>query len=195
MSTKAELRAAVKREARIKSSNNLDSLVDEIITDILRDHCNKARYYELLKERVGISLVDEQQAYALPDDFQNLEVVYYGRGPNPTTTRIIDLQPASVKQTWFNGIPRFYRMVAGPKISLWPYGSILAMDQLQIDYYVDPASLFVDDSDNFPIPRLESAVKKDAIARVQRFHAASQEAQIMDADGQASFNAAQSATK
>lgn len=195
MSTKAILRGMILREARVKSAGNLNTLVDDIVADIMRDYCNKARYYELLQENIPITVIAGQQSYVLPDDFQNLSVVKYGRGPNPCSYRIVDPQPETVSQTWSQGLPRFYRLVAGPKLSLFPYGQIVIQDQILIDYYVDPASLYTTDSSNFPIPRLESAVKKDAIARLQRFYSAIPESQAMDADAAASYIASQSASK
>lgn len=193
--TKVQLRDAIKREARVKTATNLDALIDEIVADIMRDYCNKSRYWELLSEGVAIALVAGQQAYSLPADYQNLEVVRYGRGPSPTTFRVIDPQPETVKQTWSGGVPRFYRLVRGPKISFFPFANIVVADVLTIDYYIDPATLYTTDGADFPIPRLESAVKKDAIARVQRFYAANVESQMTDRDSAGSYIAGESASK
>lgn len=193
-STKAQLRAAIKREARVVTNANLDSLIDDIVADILRDYCNLTRQWELLKEGIPIVLVAGQQSYSLPADFQNFGVVRYGRGPNPTKFRVVEVQTENVMQGNARGWPRFYRLVSGPKISFWPYDSVVVADQLLIDYYIDPASVYVADDDIFPVASLESAVKKDAIARVQRFHSANQEAQMTDADSAASFNASNAAS-
>lgn len=190
MSTKTQLREAIKREARIKSGANLNTLVDDIVADIMRDYCNLARYYELLKEEVAIVLVAHQQSYSLPADFHHIAMLKYGRGPIPHPYRVIEPQPESVRQTSRSGYPRFYRLVSQSKISFWPYYEIAVADELLLDYYVDPASLYLLDADPFPVPRLESAVKKDAIARIQRFSAATAEAQLTDADSRGSFNAA-----
>lgn len=193
-STKAQLRAAIKREARILANANLDSLVDEIVTDILRDYCNLTRQWELLKEGVVIPLVAGQQSYTLPADWMNFGVVRYGRGPSATVFRVVELQTENVMQTSGRGWPRFYRLVSGRKISFWPYDAIVVADSLLIDYYIDPASVYAAEGDLFPVESLEGAVKKDAIARVQRFHSASQEAQMTDADGRSSFNASNAAS-
>lgn len=195
MSTKLQLRSAIKREARVKNATNLDALIDDIVADIMRDYCNKTRYYELLVEGAAITLVTAQQAYSLPADYQNLAVVRYGRGPNPTIFREVTMQAVTVKQTWSSGYPRFYRLIRGPKISFWPFDNIVVADQLKIDYYIDPASIYVVDGDAFPVPRLESAVKKDAIARVQRFYAANTEVQMTDRDSAGSYTASESASK
>lgn len=194
MSTKLQLREAIKREGRIKAGANLDALVDDIVADILRDYCNLTRQWELLKEGVVIPLVAGQQSYSLPADFMNMGVLRYGRGPNPSGYRVIDLQTENVSQTSTHGWPRFYRMIRGPKISFWPYANIVVADVLLLDYYIDPASIYVADGDEFPVAALESAVKKDAIARVQRFHSSLPEAQMTDRDSAASFNASNAAT-
>jgi len=191
--TKAQLRTAIKREARVLTGATLDPLIDDIVSDILTDYCNLARFYELLQEDVPVTLIDGQAAYALPVDYHHLESVRYGRGPNPTAFRTVVLQPPTVKQTWATGWPRFYRLTAGPKISFWPHDNIVIADKLYIDYYVTPSSLYTTDASPFPIPRLESAVKKDAIARVQRFHSANQESAMTDADAAASFNSSNAA--
>lgn len=193
MSTKAQLREAIKRESRIQTNANLDQLVDDIVADILRDYCNLARFHELLLERVVITLVAAQQAYALPADFQNLAVVRYGVGPNPTAYKELKLQTETVKQTFSQGRPLFYRLTKAG-ISLFPFGCILVTDVLSIDYYQDPATLYVGEDDLFPIPRLEGAVKKAAIARIQRFHSSDSEAQMTSQDSGGSFNASNAAS-
>lgn len=196
--TKAELREAIKLEARLKSTDEWDDLVDQIVIEILTDYCNLARYDELLKERIPVTIVDAQQQYALPDDLQNISVIRYARGPVPTSGtlpyRELTAQIPNVKQTNACGFPFWYRRVAGNKLSLWPYGSIVSTDSLLIDYFVKAESLFLSDSDDFPVPRLEGAVKKDAIARLQRVHSSNAEAQMMGLDGQDSFKASRGAT-
>lgn len=192
--TKAQLRTAIKREARINASANLDSMIDDIIRDVLTDACNKERYYELLKEGVAIVLVASQQSYDLPADFMHLESVRFARGPIslpniPGVWRAIVAQPSSVRQTYSGGFPRYFRLV-GNKISFFPYGHLLAVDALSLDYYSNPMIIFADDDDPFPIPRLESMVKKEVISRVQRFHSALPEAQLTGTDAADSFRAA-----
>lgn len=196
--TRLQLRNAIKREARIKSAANLDTMVDEIVTDILTDSCNLARYHELLVENVVIVLVAGQQQYSLPADYHNLATARFARGPVTTAVpgvyRELSPQPETVRQTFRNGNPLYYRLVRGSKISLWPYGSTLAADSLLIDYYINPMSVFATDADAFPVPRIEGAVKKDAIARIQRFHLSLQEGQLTDRDGAGSRNAGYGAT-
>lgn len=192
--TKAQLRESIKQEVRIKSNTNLDALVDDIVADILTDTCNLARYHELLQERIPIALVSAQQAYALPDDYQNLETVRYGRGPSaPGAFRELKKQVDAVKQTFNFSYPMFYRLTAAG-ISLFPFACILDTDVLNIDYYVDPISLYSTDASVFPVPRIMGLVKKAAIARIQRFHADDNDAQLTISDTAGSFNASNAAS-
>lgn len=191
--TKAQLRTAIKREARILANSDLDTLVDDIVVDILRDLCNLARYHELFVEGAVVTLVAAQQEYSLPNDYQHMGILRFGRGPNPTTFRDLKLQTGAVKQTWNVGYPLFYRLIRGNKISIYPYINLLTTDQLLLDYYIDPLSIFDAEDDDFPVPRLEGAVKKQAIARVQRFSSSLPEAQASTQDASGSINAANAA--
>lgn len=192
MSTKAELRDLVLRESRIKNSTTqMNDLVDRIIEEILTDYCNKSRYQELLQIDVSITLVAATGTYSLPADVQNLVGVRYGRGPNATYFQDVLPKPETVHRSRNVGWPRYF-ILAGNNLMVFPYGDVLDTDTMNISYYANPVSLFNDDTDEFPIPKLESAVKKDAIARVQRFHSSNQDAQLTDADSQASFIAAES---
>lgn len=192
--TKAQLRDSIKRETRIKSNDNLDQLVDDIVADILTDTCNLARYHELLQERIPITLVSAQQVYALPADYQNLETIRYGRGPSaPCAFRELKKQVDAVKQTFNFSYPMFYRLTAAG-ISLFPFACILNTDVLNIDYYVDPMTLYSTDASVFPVPRILSVVKKAAIARIQRFHSSDSEAQLTTSDTAGSFNASNAAS-
>lgn len=190
MSTLATLRTLIKQEARIKTGTNLDDMVNAIIAEVLIDYCNLQRFYELFKENVAITLVTGQQEYSLPSDFQNLSALRYAVGTTPCIFQQLKLQQPIIKQTFAQGLPLYYRMISGPGISLWPYNCIQATDTLLLDYYINPTSIFSSDGDNFPIPRLESAVKKDVIARIQRFSSALPEAQMTVSDGQQSYTSA-----
>lgn len=197
--TLAQLREACKREARVKSATNLDDLIDQILIEVLRDYTNKARYDELLLEDVTITLVDAQAAYDLPEDYQNMEAVRFARGPislpsHSGVFRELDPQPPGVKRTYRDGFPKYYRIISGRRISVWQFGTILSTDALRIDYYIDPQSVFNADGDEFPVPRLESAVKKDTIARLQRFMADGNASQMTDADARSSYVAGRSAS-
>lgn len=191
VSTKAQLRDVIKREARIKSAANLDTLVDDIVADIMRDHCNKIQYAELLKTDVVVTLVNSQQNYDLPTDFQNFDQLRYGRTSTPSIYRVLKPFNPNVKRSYAQGYPFFYRRV-GSQILLWPYQAIMDTDQLLLDYYVHPASLYTTEDSVFPVDRLESVVKKEAIARLQRFMSDDQGATITKSDSNNSFVAAQS---
>lgn len=77
--TRAELRAAIKEEGRIKSATNLDLYVNNLMDEILRDHCNKTRYHELLSLDYPLTMIAGQSSYFLPPDYQNLSDVRFGQ--------------------------------------------------------------------------------------------------------------------
>ena len=286
MSTKAQLRTAIKREARINSSTNLDSMVDDIVADLMRDFCNKTRYHELLVMDFDISTTlvttatwnntgvgsvglvtltvpgqywnstrDGQTVrfagivtggydslgtyllkvisstaanvtingvtpvainppttssglvtitgtagtaglYTLPTDFQNLSELRYatastGQDLNSLYYRTLIAKTDVVKRFSVVGYPMFYRLIAASKVNIFPSSLITSTDFLKLDYYIDPATLYTTDASEFPIPRLEGAVKKAAIARVQRFSGAIAETQLTDKDADASFTASE----
>ncbi len=194
MSTKAQLRTQIKQEARIKTGTNLDTLVDAIVADILRDLGNSTRHPELLIIDEELTAVDATATYALPADFQNLLAVRYGIGPNATYFRTLTEQLQRVNQSNAIGYPKWYRITSGLSLTFFPYENILATDSIFIDYYCDPNGLYILESAPFPVPRLESTVKKKAIARLQRFHASNQESQLMRQDAQDSFISSESST-
>lgn len=193
--TRLQLITAIKQEARIKSGTNLDGYVGTVMDEILTDHCNKTRYSELLKLDEPITLVAGQQSYDLPTDYQNFSAFRYGQSATPSAFRVLPPIPATVKKTSSRGLPMYHQIVQGRKVSLWPYADVQAIDTLLVDYYVDPLSVFSADGDEFPVAKLQSTVKKETIARVQRFHASLPEAQAMAQDAQSSFNATQGADK
>ena len=196
MSTKAQLRTAIKREARINSSTNLDSMVDDIVADIMRDFCNKTRYYELLATDTVITAIAATGTYSLPVGFQNLSEIRYatattGQIASSLHYRTLIQKTDVVKRFSVVGYPMFYRLASAGKINIFPNSLIAATDSILIDYYIDPATLYTTDASEFPIPRLEGAVKKAAIARVQRFSGAIAETQLTDKDADASYVASE----
>lgn len=194
MTTKAQLRDQIKQESRIKSGINLDPMVDVIVEEVMRDHCNKARYHELLVVNGVIAIVDGQQDYSLPANYQNLKDLRYGRGTSASVFRVLKEKPALIRKTSARGLPLYYEFIAGNKVSLWPYLDVLAVDSLIIDYYSDPVAFYIAEDDTFPVARLQSVVKKEVIARVQRYHSSVNEAQLMQQDAASSFTAAQSSS-
>ncbi len=194
MSTRTQLIAAIKREARISNSTNLDPMVDDILNDVTRDYCNRAFNFELLQTNQAITPIAATGSYALPAGFFGLKEIRYGIGAVPTSMRQLKLRTPVVRRMGNTGYPFFYYLSAGPNLNIFPYSAIVSTDTLQIDYYVDPITLFTSGSANFPVPRLEAAVKKEVIMRLDKFHAEDQEAQMGSQDAASSFNASKAGT-
>lgn len=189
--TKVQFRERVKLEARVKTGTNLDSLIDSLATEIMDDYSMKSRYPELLEIDTEITLVDEQSTYALPDDYQNLLEIRYGIGPTPINYSTLKERGTYINRRHSEGYPRHY-LISSAGISVFPYMELRDTDSLLISYYKKPSSLFVDDADEFPLPRIENAILKEVLSRIQRFHGSMPEAQMMKQDAQASFIASES---
>ena len=159
--TLAVLRDEIKKESRVKGSDNLDSFITTLINELLLDFVEKARYFELLLRDQPITLVDETGEYDLPNDFHKLRAVRYTIGygiPYPIYPR------GSFVGVPTPGNPRFYE-VAGSSLIISPTDNIRDADTLVLDYYKYPTELTVD-GDIFPIPRLIAPLKLKAIQRV-----------------------------
>lgn len=192
--TRLQLITAIKREARIKNSTNLDTMVGEILNDVLVDYCNKTFYWELMKTDTAITAIAATGQYSLPADFQNLKQVRYGVGASPVTMRQLLPQYDTIRRTSTYGLPMYFYLSSGSKLNVFPYSTIAVGDTILIDYYINPTTNFTADGDNFPVPRIEAAVKKEVIARLERFHNDNQGDQSTRSDATQSFVASQSAT-
>lgn len=204
MTTRAQLREYIKTEARVKVSTNLDDYINGLMLEILRDYCNKSRYYELYVVDVNVTLVAQTGVIALPSNFNVLDktAIRYTIGPatpSPNSSRFRTLYEKTdvVRRTSNNGYPLYFQLVSAgtppsPGLLIFPFNNIQATDQLVVSYWQDPVAIFNNDADNFPIPRLMSTIKKAAISRVQRYSQSLEEAQVMDQDATGSFTAAES---
>lgn len=159
--TFAVLLDEIKRESRVKGSDNLDTFIKMVINELLLDYTDKIRYFELLLRDQPITLVDEQADYDLPSDFHKMRAVRYTIGSGLPYS--IYPKGQYVPQT-SGGNPRFYE-IAGETITIMPADNIVDADTLVLDYYKYATEL-VDDGDVFPIPRLIGPLKLKAIHRV-----------------------------
>lgn len=189
--TKAEFRERVKIEGRVKSATNLDGYIDSLVREILDDYANKTRYSELLVLDEPVTLVDEQATYPLPADYQNIFELRFGVGPDSQVHHNLSLLNGNVHRRSSHGYPRHY-LLSSVGITLHPYREISTDDTLLLSYYRKPSSLFQDDADEFPVSRIENAVLKEVLSRIQRYHNSLSEAQLMKGDAQQSFVAGES---
>lgn len=159
--TLAVLREEIKKESRVKGSDNLDAYVVSLINELLLDFVEKARYFELLLRDQPITLIDITGTYNLPTDFHKMRAVRYTIGSGQPYTIYPRGAYLSVPTP---GNPRYYE-AAGTSLVISPEDNIRDVDTLVLDYYKYPAELTVD-GDIFPIPRLIAPLKLKAIQRV-----------------------------
>lgn len=189
----SDLLLAIKTEARVKSGTQWDLLITQIMQEQLAQFGLKNRYSECLLPDQPITLVAGQANYALPAHFQHIYEVRYSQDG----TRFIPLYEFNEGQTRIDntfGWPRFYFLSGAlvntgstRTINVFPSANIATTDTLFVSYYMDPASVFANPTDFFPIPKLEPAVKKATIARVIRMMQQFEEAQLMGGDAGTSF--------
>jgi hypothetical protein len=194
---KSDFRDAVKLESRIAVSDDLDTLIDNVVADILTDIGNKARFHEVYFPDSPIALTDAIGTYNLPAGYQNLNVldVRFRVGPGVTDSyRVLKEMTPVIMRTANRGLPFYFFLSSGLQINLFPFESILATHTFFVSFYKNPSDLFLIDSDPFPIPRLEGTVKKEAIARVARYHEALQLGQVMSQDASSSLVSSRSAS-
>ena len=159
--TFAVLLDEIKRESRVKGSDNLDTFIKTVINELLLDYAEKIRYFELLLKDQPITLIEATGTYDLPDDFHKMRAVRYTIGSGLPYS--IYPRGQYVPNT-AGGNPRFYEL-AGATITIFPATNIKEVDTLALDYYKYPTELALD-GDIFPIPRLIGPLKLKAIHRV-----------------------------
>lgn len=168
--TRAQLRTVIKTEARVKTGTDIDTFINDTMLEILIDYARKSHYSELLVIDTAITLVAAQQIYALPSDFMHMVELRYGVSATPTLYRTLVERNQFLQRRNSSGLP-YYFFIASDGLHLYPYDTIAVTDKLYISYYRSPKTLFDSDGKEFPIPALESTVKKSTLARVARFSA------------------------
>ena len=190
--TRANLILAIKREARVKNSTNLDTMIGEILDDVTTDYCNRQQHFELRKVDTAITLTAGVGQYALPADFNSIACVRYAlQASNFNNYRELRPKTATIKRTSPNGWPFYYFLSQGFEINIFPFNAVSSADSMLIDYFVTPLSIFSASGDEFPVPRLESTVKKEVIMRLEKFHNDNAGAQMVSQDANSSYQAGQ----
>lgn len=189
----SDLLLAIKTEARIKVGTQWDTLLTQIMQEQLAQFGLKNRYSECLLPDQPLTLVAGQAQYALPAHFQHIHEVRYSQDG----TRFIPLYEFNEGQTRVDntyGWPRFYFLSGAllntgstRAINVFPSANIATTDTCLITYYFDPASVFANPTDVFPIPKLEPAVKKATIARAVRMMQQFEESDRMQQDAGGSY--------
>ena len=153
----------IKVEARIAGANNYDITVLAIINELLMTHTMTERYQELIDEATIVTTAG-MGLYALPENFANIRTVWYGREAEPPRARTLRFKNDFIEQSRDGVEPNYYELVGG-QLFIFPYGGVLATDQLEIEYWQIPNAVAT--TDTFPISRLYPVIKKEAISRMQ----------------------------
>lgn len=162
--TRAQLLASIKREARVNSTTDYDTLIGEIIDDVMADVFSKERCYELRVIGTGTAMTNATATVALPENFQHVDEVRFTTDSMATYTRLSpkDDFTANAKV----GSPKFWQIV-GSNLYVFPYSQVTSSHQIYLDYFKTPT--FASDDDVFEVFRLQAAVKKECITRVLEY--------------------------
>lgn len=162
--TKTQLRDSIKREARQQSTNDLDTMIYEIIDDVVSDVFSKERCYELRVIGAGTAMTNATATISLPNDFQHVDEVRFSTDNGVTAPRLFPKNDNS--QNTQVGTPKWWQIV-GSALYVFPYSGVTTSHKIYLDYFKVPT--FAADSDVFPVFRLQSAVKKEVIQRLLEY--------------------------
>ena len=177
--TLADVLLQIKRESRVKGADNLDDMITHLINETLLEETYNHRYHQFLVLNSAVALTAASGGpYNYPVDYQEIRMVRYQMTSG--YVRILRERNAYVEQS-DNGGPKFYESV-GDTFVIFPFTSILATDQILIDYYKYPTQL-VAPTDIFPIPKLLAGLKTKVIARVHIYNKDMQSAQFFTGKG------------
>lgn len=186
--TKTQLRDAIKREARIQSTNDLDTMIYDIIDDVMTDTFSKERCYELRVIGSGTAMANATPTITLPADFQHVDEVRFSTDNGVTFTHLWPKNDFSYNVP--TGTPKWWQIV-GATLYSFPYSLVTTSHKIYLDYFKVPT--FAADSDSFPVLRLQAAVKKECITRLLEYMNQLEQAQRMVASMGASLERGKSA--
>lgn len=165
MTTFGELQTQIKREARVKGTDELDGFVSDVVKEIHDQHTERQRFDELLVPDYELSLADQYAWVGLPDDFQHLKEVRFST--DGSSFRELDVRGDFHQKRGNYGLPKFYEKV-DRSIKLYPYDGIEDTHSLQIDYY---KSATLDSTDaTMPVNKLVPLIRREAISRVHLYY-------------------------
>lgn len=177
---------AIKREAKLEGSTDLDQLIIDKTNDILQEYTKTMQYQEMFKIDTPLTCVAATSVVPLPADYayinDTIRYVNAAGEVKPLTKLRVSHYPET-------GTPETYRMSYG-QISLYPFSAIATGDTILIDYYA-LAPTITNDSDpvtglpsNLPFQTFYVKVKNEVLARLalyqhdlEKFKALEQESQ------------------
>lgn len=169
--TLVELRTQVKREARVKGTDQLDEMVDDIIVEVHDQHTERQRFDELFEPDEVLTLTAANGIVALPDDFQHMGEVRFSS--DGSSFRRLEVRGPYNHKRGNYGFPKFYEKT-GSNIRLYPPGDILDTHALHIDYY--RKATFDSSNDVLPVDKLVPLVRREVISRVHMYYKENQSA-------------------
>lgn len=185
--TKTQLRDAIKREARVNTAD-LDTLIYEIMDDVIADIFSKERCYELRVIGTGTAMSTGVATITLPTDFQHVDEVRWSIDSGVTFEPVKPKNDAVYNSKI--GAPKFWQLV-GATLYVFPYSQVTTAHKIYLDYFSLPN--FDEDSDLFPVFRLQAAFKKECITRVLDYHNQLQQSERMLASAGQSLERGKSA--
>lgn len=176
--TLAQLRELIKIEARVKGSDDLDSWIDALVNELLANYAQNGRYFEFLLTNQPVTTTLNNGTYALPDDFIAMRMIRYQENSNSRYIRTLNPRPQYI-ETARGQRPRWYEL-AGSSILIFPFDDVPANDTLLLDYWSFPQTLI--NASVFPVPKLLTPVKLEAVRRTLIYNQQLEAAQILKGD-------------
>lgn len=175
--TLATLRNLIKIEARVSGANDLDTFIDALVNELLANYAQKGRYFEFLLTNQPVTTTLNNGTYALPDDFIAMRLIRYQQ---EVTQYVYTLNPRPQFIDTARGLrPKWYDLV-GATIEIFPSDDVPAGDTLLLDYWSFPQTLT--SNSVFPVPKLLTPVKLEAVRRTLIYNNQLQAAQILKGD-------------
>lgn len=180
--TRTLLIAAIKRESRIGDGTELDTLVGDILDDVVADVFYKERCFELRVVAAGVAMTASTPTINLPADFQNVDEVNFSKDNGDTMEKLLPKDDfVNLKIT---GIPQWWQLV-GTTLYVFPYSLAAVAHKIFLTYFKTPT--FSAAGDLFPVFRLQATVKKEAITRILDYLNDQARAQRMEASASGSL--------
>lgn len=158
----SEIRDYIRVEAEIQGIGEYSVLIDDMINDELRQYTGKSKYFEMQESQTFTIVEPVVNAFSLPVDFQMFDTVTWVR-PWDANFTPLELTQGKGKIIPAEGRPEYYRR-QGSQFFVYPYLGLCLNDLIVLGYYKF-ATLQLE-TDIFPVPSLEKAVKQKVISRL-----------------------------
>lgn len=188
--TKTQLRDAIKREARQQSTNDLDTMIYEIMDGVLNDMLSKERAYEMKVIGSGTACANATATINLPGDFMHVDEVRFSTDSGVTQQYVFPKNDFSKITTV--GTPKWWQIV-GTTLYFFPYSLVTTSHKIYLDYYKTPT--FASDSDNFPVLRFQEPFKKECVQRLLEYVKELDQAERMGTSADKSMSRAKDANR